>query len=50
MDCFATKECGGHESLRDRIWPDFSTLGAGVNVYAMQLHLQQKRPNLKLLS
>jgi hypothetical protein len=29
-------------------WAEFSTLGAGMLVYAMQFHSKQEQPNLKL--
>ncbi len=35
-------------SWQDSTWAGFSTLDVAVLVYAMQLSLQQKQPNLKL--
>jgi hypothetical protein len=38
----------GQGTRQDKTWAEFSTVDVGVLVYAVQLHSQQKQPNLKL--
>ncbi len=37
-------------SKQNKTWSEFSTLDVAVLVYALQMHSQQKQPNLKLKS